>query len=121
MTDTQGYMKLVVWQESMNLIPEIYALTKSLPPFERYGMADQMRRAIVSVAANIAEGHGREGKKTFAYFLGISRGSLAEVHTLIMVSERLGYINHETSELLGKRVINIRKLLHGLLQRLREN
>jgi len=118
MENVQGYTKLIVWQKSMVLIQNVYEFIKVFPTFERYGLCDQIRRSAVSVAVNIAEGHGREGSKSFAYFLGVSRGSLAELHTLIMIAQRVGYDKSSQSENLIQGIFEIRRLLHGLLRSL---
>jgi len=80
---------LIAWQKAMDLIPFVYDFAASMPKEERFGLSDQMRRAVISVSANIAEGHGRNGKGEFIHFLGISQGSLSEMDTLIAAAERL--------------------------------
>lgn len=71
---TSDYRNLKVWQKAMDLTVEIYSLVKLLPREETYALADQMRRAVVSIPSNIAEGHGRNSDKEFIKFLSISRG-----------------------------------------------
>ena len=78
----QNYRDLKVWQESMDLTPEVYRLQRKLPKEETYGLGDQIRRAAVSIPANIAEGHARQHTKEFLQYLAIARGSLAELETL---------------------------------------
>jgi four helix bundle protein len=118
MQDESGYRQLIVWNKAFELVPEIYRITRSFPREERFGLVDQLRRASVSVAANIAEGHGRNGSKEFVHFLGISRGSLAEVDTLIALAGRLELLENKTQETLLQRIKEIRKLLHGLSKKL---
>jgi four helix bundle protein len=119
MTEIGSYKQLIVWNKAFELVPEIYRITQTFPREERFGLTDQLRRAAVSVVANIAEGHGRNGRKEFVYFLGISRGSLAEVDTLIELADQLRFLNSDTRKLLSLRITEIRKLLHGLSNRLR--
>ena len=76
-----NYKGLIVWQKSMDLVVEIYKITKILPKYETYGLADQMRRAAISIPSNIAEGQGRNSSRECVHFLKISRGSCAELDT----------------------------------------
>jgi four helix bundle protein len=115
----QGYRQLLVWQKAMDLVPEIYKLCASLPKDERFGLSEQMRRAVVSVLSNIAEGHGRESRKSFLYFLSVSLGSLAERHTQVLISERLGYLNPSDSEGICSKIVSLRKLLFRLSEKIR--
>jgi four helix bundle protein len=87
----RSYRDLNVWQKAVELAEEAYRLAKKLPKVEEYGLGSQMRRAAVSVPANIAEGHGRRGNREFARFLGIAHGSLVEIETLVALGNRLGY------------------------------
>ena len=105
---------LLVWQESMQLVSDIYELTKCFPTEETYGLTSQLRRAAVSVPSNIAEGAGRFTKKEFLYYLSVSRGSLSEVETQLLISQSLGYCKLENS-LLNK-IDKIFVLLAGLIR-----
>ena len=86
-----GYKKLIVWQKSIDLIEKVYVLIKILPAEEKYALADQLRRSVISVSSNIAEGAGRASNKDYAHFLAIARGSLYEVLSQLDAAERLGY------------------------------
>ena len=86
-----GFDDLVVWQKSMALARSIYDLTVALPKEEKYGIISQIRRAVVSVPSNIAEGHGRSSSREFSRFLSISLGSLREVQTLLFLARDLGF------------------------------
>ena len=92
MNRSRSYRDLVVWRKSIDLVKAIYSYTRSFPKEEIYGIVSQMRRAGVSIPANIAEGQARNGKKEFLQFLGIAQGSLAELETLLTISESLGYL-----------------------------
>lgn len=76
-----SYEELIVWQKAMLLVEEVYKLVKKLPREELYALSDQLRRAVVSVPSNIAEGHTRAGTKEFINFLSIANGSRVEVET----------------------------------------
>lgn len=85
----QSYKDLVIWQRGMELVVSCYGLTKRLPDDERYGLVSQIRRAAVSIPANIAEGHGREVGGSFIQHLRIAQGSLKELETLLMLVQRM--------------------------------
>ena len=89
------FKDLIVWQRAMELSVAIYRLTQSFPDTERFGLTNQLRRASVSVASNIAEGYGRTTKGEYLLFLGHSRGSLYEVETQLDLGDRLGFIPAE--------------------------
>ena len=100
---TSDFKKLAVWQESMNLCVEVYEIIKSFPPEEKYALCDQIRRCVTSVPSNIAEGQGKGSKKEFRYHLLVSRGSLAELQTQLILSQMLKYKNDkEITPLLDK-------------------
>ena len=84
---------LVAWQRAMDLVEAVYRLTRSWPKEELYGLTNQVRRAVVSVPSNLAEGHGRRTDGQFKHFVAIAVGSLMEVKTQLLVAERLEYSN----------------------------
>ncbi len=122
MSGSRSYRDLVVWQRSMDLAVMIYSSTRSFPKEERYGITSQMRRAGTSVPANIAEGQARSGPGLnpgdFRRFLGIAKGSLAELETWILLCVRLDYLESLHSEELLRHCEEIQKLLAGLLRSL---
>ena len=87
------FRELIVWQKGMQLVKEIYALTKKLPKAELYGLSSQMQRASVSIPSNIAEGQSRNGKKEFARFLSIASGSKSELQTQLQICVDIGYFS----------------------------
>lgn len=89
----ESYKDLIVWQKGIELVNELYAITKKFPKEEIFGLTNQIRRAAVSVAANIAEGWGRNSTKNYIQFLRISRGSLYEIETMLVIANNQNYIN----------------------------
>jgi four helix bundle protein len=87
----KSFRDLVVWQKSIQMAVLVYKLTQGFPKDELYGLTSQMRRAAVSVASNIAEGHGRNSTKEYLRFLGISRGSNYELQTQIEIAKSLSF------------------------------
>ena len=87
----KSYKDLIVWQKAMGLAEEIYLITKGFPKEELYALTNQIRRAIVSVPSNIAEGQARKSTAEFRQFLSIAQGSLAEVETQLLLAIRLKY------------------------------
>ena len=96
MSAIKSYRELEICQLSMELAEDIYKALKSFPREELYGLADQIRRAAVSVPSNIAEGFGRDSNADFAHFISIAKGSLFEVSTQLELASRLGYLSSET-------------------------
>lgn len=83
------YQELIVWQKAMDLVEEVYNVVSKLPSQEKYALSDQLRRAVVSIPSNIAEGQNRGSRKEVVQFCGIALGSLAEVETQLILVHRL--------------------------------
>lgn len=98
----------------MDLTVEIYSLVKYLPREEMYSLSDQMRRAVVSVPSNIAEGRGRNSEKDFMRFLVLARGSLWELSTQIEICERLHYLNVDQTRNAKELIVEISKMIKSL-------
>lgn len=96
----------------------VYKLTQGFPTYELYGLTSQIRRSVVSIPANIAEGAGRQTKKEFLQFYHISQGSLSELDTLIAVARSLRYLTEETLHTLDSHMIQIDKMITGLIKNL---
>ena len=93
---------LTVWQKSMDLVVLVYKLMEQLPKEERYSLCDQIRRSVVSIPSNIAEGKSRNSIKEYKQFVGIAKGSAAELETQLLICERIGYLDkEELSEVMG--------------------
>jgi len=114
------YKDLIAWRKAMDLVVEVYQLTRDFPDCERYGLTDQLRRAAVSAPSNIAEGQGRRLSKQFALFLRTARGSIQELETQIMVAERLGYAQREKTEPVLLHADEVSRLISGLLSSLKK-
>jgi four helix bundle protein len=87
----QSLKDLVVWQRSIELTTDVYKLTSKFPESERFGLTNQMRRASVSIASNVAEGYGRSTRGEYIQFLGHARGSCSELETQIVIAKNLGF------------------------------
>jgi four helix bundle protein len=111
----QSFRDLVVWQKSMDLVTEIYRLSRGFPKEEIFGLTSQIRRAAVSIPSNIAEGRGKSSKGEFQQFLHHSRGSLAEVETQIIIAQNLGYLSVEETVKVIEMISEVGRLLHGLI------
>jgi len=98
----------------MDLVAEVYKLSRSFPREEIYGLTSQLRRAAVSVPANIAEGHSRSTRKDYAHFLSIAKGSLMEAETLLQISLRLEYLTANHIDPVLQQVAEISKMLTSL-------
>lgn len=103
----------------MNLAQEVYQITENLPKKETYGIISQMTRAAVSVPSNIAEGSGRSDRD-FSHFLSIAIGSLFELNTQIMLSERIGYITGEQSSSLQTKAEKLQMMISGFIRHLED-
>lgn len=112
---SRNYKDLLAWQKSMDLVTACYKHTANFPALERYGLTDQLRRAAVSIPANIAEGQGRQYDAEFARFLYIASGSLAELETHIQIAQRLGYLDQLAADHLLEQCTEVARLLHGLI------
>jgi four helix bundle protein len=121
MAEINSYRDLNVWKKSMGLTLIIYKLTKLFPETERYGMISQLRRASVSIPANIAEGYGRQSTKDYIRFLQIARGSLYEVQTLLQLSSGLDYIIKDAYIDIFRRSREVEAMLQSLINKLRKS
>ena len=110
---TKTYESLEVWKNGINLAIEIYGVTKKFPKEEIYGLTSQLRRAVISISANIAEGSGRSSNKEFVRFINIAIGSLNEVESLIFVSKNLNFVSKEDFMNLTNLTGNLGNLLGG--------
>jgi four helix bundle protein len=108
-----NFKELKVWQ-AMDLAKNVFAVTRTFPSEEKFGLVSQMNRCSVSVASNIAEGAGRNSEKEFNQFLAIALGSCFELETQLLLSNEFNYITKEQTKLLTERVCKVQKMLNGL-------
>lgn len=115
----QSYKELIVWQRSVELVVSVYQLTEKFPKSELFGLTSQMRRAAVSIPANIAEGYGRKHRPEYTQFVRIAFGSGAELETHLLIAEKLGFTNNEealaTKNLLNETMRMLNKLISSLV------
>ena len=119
MTTLKSYRDLEVWKKSIELAEMVYRISAQFPPEEKFGLTSQVRRAAVSVPANIAEGAERHGTGEFLQFLGIASGSLAETETFLILAQRLGLTTSEQTKPLMSRASEVGRMLNGLKRSLR--
>ena len=116
-----SYRELIVWQRSMELVEEVYRISKKLPKEEIYSLSDQLRRAAVSIPSNIAEGQGRNSFKEFSRFIMIAQGSRAELETQLEICVRLGYLNREQTQPAIILCSEVGRMLRNLSRKLLSN
>ena len=116
----QDYRKLKVWEKAHELVLDIYLATKRFPNEEMYGVTSQLRRAVISVSANIVEGSGRKTAPDFARFLSMSLGSTNEVEYFLLLSKDLGYLKNGEYQSLCNQLIEIRKMLVSFAAKVRK-
>jgi len=109
---------LIVWQESVRLITDIYHTTRNFPKEEMYGLTQQIRRATVSIGSNISEGAARNSTQQFIHFLSISLGSQAELELQLLVAKNLSFIDEDEYKTLNERNNSIGKMLIALIRSL---
>lgn len=111
----KSYKDLEVWKCSKGLVKVVYAATHTFPTHEQFCLTPQIRRAAISIPSNIAEGIGRKTSKNIVQFLFVSRGSLYELETQMIIANELGYISEELMESLLLEIERTRRLLYGLI------
>jgi len=115
----RSYRDLLVWRKARSLAVQTYKATQSFPGVEAYGLTSQIRRAMVSVASNVAEGQGRLTSGEFQHFLGLARGSLLEAETQVAIALDLGFLSTESFEDLDRQSYQVLGLINRLLEALR--
>ncbi|HOX77129.1 MAG TPA: four helix bundle protein [Bacteroidales bacterium] len=114
-----NHKDLDVWKEGINFVKMVYQITSRFPDIEKFGLITQIRRAAVSVPANISEGAARQSDKEFIHFLYISLGSIAELETLFIISADQNYLNEADSKEIDNSLQKIRSMLIGLIRYLK--
>ena len=118
--ELRDFKKLDIWHEAHQLVLKVYKETQSFPKEEVYGLTSQLRRSVVSIPNNIAEGCGRKSKKELYHFLNISMGSSSEVEYLLFLAQDLNYLHKEYSEL-NQMLMKLRKMLNVFMQQINQD
>ncbi|MEN6304702.1 MAG: four helix bundle protein [Armatimonadia bacterium] len=116
-TAVRDFKNLLVWQAAMDLVEDVYRLTRGFPKHETWGLASQLQRAAVSVPSNIAEGRDKGSRQEYLQALMIARGSMAEVETQLLIAMRLNYLPNDDPAF--DRLKQCYRLLYGLIRSLR--
>lgn len=116
-----SFRDLRVWQAAMDLVEEVYLLTRMFPRQETYGLTSQIQRAAVSVPSNIAEGHTREHIKEYLHHLSMAQASLAELETQMEIAMRLKYLSRAQFDQILKRIASLGKQMYALRNALARN
>lgn len=114
----EDYKNLIVWQRSMELAEEVYRLVKKLPKEELFALSDQIRRAVISIPSNIAEGYERDSTKEYIHFLSIAKGSKAELETQLLLCTKIHYLDNSDIEKSISLIQEIAKMLNSLQKHL---
>ena len=115
----KSYRDLVAWQKAMELVRAVYSATKEWPADEKYALTSQIRRAVVSIPANIAEGQGRLGERELLHHLSIAHGSLCEVETHLMIGHEQHFLNRQDFTSVMRQAAEVGRILRGLIDSLR--
>ena len=113
-----SYKELIVWQKALELAVKVYEVTKKYPKEEMFGITSHMRRASVSISSNIAEGSLRGSKKEYTQFLCIALGSSAELESQLLLSEKVGLINHSDYITISSQITEVMKILNVIIRKL---
>jgi len=116
----QSYRELLVWQKAMQLVTDTYVMTEVFPKSEMFGLTSQLKRAVISIPSNIAEGQGRDSQKEFLYHLSVAYGSLLEVETQIQIAVSLSFIKDAVGDKLLEQCGEVGRMLNGLTRSLRK-
>jgi four helix bundle protein len=118
MQRTDSYRDLIAWQKAMVLVRSVYVVTASWPANERFGLTAQVRRAPVSIPANIAESSGRSGSREFRHGLSIAHGSLCELETQLMIGIDLGLCELKQGDSVLNQAAEVGRIIRGLIRKL---
>ncbi len=115
----RNFKQLQIWQKGMEIVKLVYSLTGKFPQEELYGLTSQVRRASVSIPANIAEGFKRFHNKEYIQFLHVTLGSAAELETELLIARELGYISEDELNELSEKIDHLSKMTSSLIAKLR--
>lgn len=116
----KSYKDLEIWKKSVELAKDIYIITKDFPKSETFALVNQIRRAVLSIPSNMAEGHARQHKKEFKQFLFVALGSLAELETQLIIAQKLDYLSKESLNQSLLEMDAIGKMTRGLIKKLQD-
>lgn len=116
-TKIKEFTDLIVWQEGHKLVISVYKITKQFPREELYSLVDQIRRCVVSITSNIAEGFGRQTYKEKIQFYYLAQGSLTELKNQLFIARDVGYLSNEKFAILNSQVQLVHQLLQGLISK----
>ena len=119
MNKIQNFTDLIAWQKGHKLVLRIYKITIQFPRIEAYALADQMRRAVVSITSNIAEGFSRKSNKEKTQFYYIAMGSLTEIQNQLLIAKDLDYISESDFNEIIEQITTVKKLIFGLIRSLK--
>ena len=117
----RNFKELKIWHKSRELVKNVYSITEKLPADERFGLISQMRRAAVSIVSNIAEGSGKESEKEFLRFLETAYSSAFELETQFILSEDLGFLDHNENEIILELIQEIQKMIYSFSKTIKSN
>lgn len=117
----KDFKELKVWQKAHEMTLSLYKISESFPKEEAFGLTSQIKRAAVSVPANIAEGCGKDSSAELARFMQISAGSTSELEYHVLLAHDLGFIDSKTHQELSSRIIEVRKMLYAFLKKLKSD
>lgn len=120
MSKINSYKDLLIWQKSMILVEDIYRASSKISKNEQWGIISQMRRAAVSIPSNIAEGYGRKATGEYRHFLCISRGSLYELETQVILCLKLGFLEADEVGLIDEKIQEIGKMITALISKMHQ-
>ena len=118
MTKKYNYKDLDLYKAAKELVLNVYALLRKFPKEEQYALCDQLRRAVISIPSNLAEGSGRTSAKDQAHFFEMAFGSLMEVDCQIDIAQDLGYVSSEELEVVSKQINQVAALLSGMRRKI---
>lgn len=121
MNEIKDFKDLVVWQRAMDLVAEVYQVVKKLPKEELYALSDQIRRAVISIPSNIAEGYGRNSSKEFSHFISIAKGSKSELETQLLLCVKIDYLKESDIQNVMYLIDQVGKMLYSLQEKLTVN
>lgn len=112
----KSFTDLVAWQEGHKLVLEIYKITKNFPKEELFGLSNQIRRAVVSITSNIAEGFSRKSYKEKLQFYCIAQGSVTEIQNQLLIARDVNYLDNEKFQKIAEHTVVVHKLINGLIK-----